>query len=48
MNELICLHKDYSTTKRVVKENPEIVNNSEDKFETVLFLPIGENRKGEE
>ena len=43
----ICLDENYSTTRLVIKEKPEIVNNSEDKFETVLFLPEGEGRKGE-
>lgn len=31
----------------LTKEKPEIINTPEDKFETVLFLPEGENRKGE-
>jgi len=31
----------------VTKEKSEIINNAEDKFETVLFLPEGEGRKGE-
>lgn len=47
MTNTICLDKNYSTTRVVTQEKPEIVNNSEDKFETVLFLPQGENRKGE-
>jgi glycosyltransferase involved in cell wall biosynthesis len=44
---MICLDEKYSTTRLVAKEKPEIVNNSEDKFESVLFLPEGESRKGE-
>ena len=43
----ICLDEKYSTTRLVVKEKPEIVNNPEDKFQTVLFLPKGKERKGE-
>lgn len=42
MNEII-----YATTKLVTQEKPEIINNPEDKFETVLFLPEGVDRKGE-
>ena len=40
-------NKNYSTTKMLTDKIPEIINNSEDKFESVLFLPMGENRKGE-
>jgi len=47
MNSKICLDEKYSTTRLNTKEIPEIVTNPEDKFETVLFLPKGENRKGE-
>lgn len=47
MTNTICLDKNYSTTRVVTQEKPEIINNPEDKFETVLFLPQGENRKGE-
>jgi glycosyltransferase involved in cell wall biosynthesis len=43
----ICLDKNYSTTRLITKEIPEIVASPEDKFETVLFLPEGEGRKGE-
>lgn len=42
-----CLNKDYSTTRLVTREKPIIENKPEDKFETVLFLPEGEGRKGE-
>ena len=38
---------NYSTTRLLIKEKPEIINNPADKFETVLFLPEGEDRKGE-
>lgn len=42
-----CLDEKYSTTRLLTQERPEIINNPEDKFETLLFLPDGENRKGE-
>lgn len=42
----ISLDEKYSTTRLLTKEKP-IVNSLEDKFETVLFLPEGEERKGE-
>lgn len=47
MTNIICLDEKYSTTRLVAQEKPEIVNNPEDKFETALFLPEGEGRKGE-
>lgn len=47
MTNIICLDENYSTTRLLTKEKPEIINNLEDKFESVLFLPQGENRKGE-
>ncbi len=47
MVNTICLDNKYSTTRLLTQEKPEITNNSNDKFETALFLPIGENRKGE-
>jgi len=43
----ICLDKTYSTTKLVIQEKLEIVNNPENKFKTVLFLVEDEGRKGE-
>lgn len=43
----ICLDENYSTTRLVTQEKPEIINKPEDKFESVLFLPEVENRKGE-
>jgi len=45
--KVICLDENYSTTRLVTKEKPEIINTPEDKFETVLFVPDGEDRKGE-
>ena len=47
MTDVICLNDKYSTTRLVTKEKPEIVNNNEDKFGMVLFLPEGERRQGE-
>ena len=37
----------YSTTALLTTEKPIIINKPEDKFETVLFLPEVEGRKGE-
>lgn len=47
MTNAICLNDKYSTTKLVTQEKPEIANSAEDKFESVLFLPEEEGRKGE-
>jgi len=47
MTNSISLDENYSTTRLVTKEKPEIVNNPENKFESVLFLPESEGRKGE-
>jgi len=47
MINTICLDENYSTTRLLTQEKPEIVKNPNDKFETVLFLPEGEDRKGE-
>lgn len=47
MINTICLDRNFSTTRLLTQEKPEIINNPEDKFETVLFLPEGEGRKGE-
>lgn len=41
------LNINYSTTRLLIKEKPIIENIEEDKFETILFLPESENRKGE-
>jgi glycosyltransferase involved in cell wall biosynthesis len=46
-NDTFCLNRDYSTTRLVTREKPVIVNKPEDAFETVLFLPEGENRTGQ-
>ena len=47
MTKTIILDKNYSTTRLVTKEKPEIANKPEEKFETLLFLPEGEGRRGE-
>jgi glycosyltransferase involved in cell wall biosynthesis len=47
MANTIILDKNYSATRLLTKEKPEIVNNPEETFETILFLPEGENRQGE-
>jgi len=47
MTNTICLNERYSTTRLVTKKKPEILNNPEDNFKSVLFLPEGEDRKGE-
>ncbi|MDF1584496.1 MAG: glycosyltransferase family 2 protein [Methyloprofundus sp.] len=41
------LESQYSTTRCVMRTPPVIVNNSEDKFESVLFLPKNSERKAE-
>ncbi len=47
MTNKTILDKNYSTTRLLTKEKPVIGNKPEDKFESVLFLPDGEDRKGE-
>lgn len=47
MTELIELDSKYSTTSQVTIEKPVVEKNTKDKFESVLFLPVGEVRKGE-
>jgi len=47
MTDILSLDEGYSTTRLLTQEKPQIINTTEDKFETVLFLPEGENRKGE-
>lgn len=41
------LNEKYSTTRLLIKEKPIIENKPEDKFETIMFLPEKNNRKGE-
>jgi glycosyltransferase involved in cell wall biosynthesis len=47
LNSMLCLNAKFSTTRIVTKEKPIIDNKPEDKFETALFLPPVEGRKGE-
>jgi len=47
MTNTICLNENSSTTRLLTKEKSIIKNRPEDKFETVLFLQEGKNRKGE-
>lgn len=47
MTNTICLDDKYSTMRLLTQDKPKIINNPDDKFETVLFLPMGENRKDE-
>lgn len=42
----IYLDEKCSTTKLLTQDKPVIVNNPEDKFESVLFLPEAKGRKG--
>jgi glycosyltransferase involved in cell wall biosynthesis len=46
-NSTLCLNENYSTTKLVTNDKPQIVNNPDEKFESLLFLPFVEGRKGE-
>jgi glycosyltransferase involved in cell wall biosynthesis len=47
MNDFIILDKKFSTTKCLITDQPVIESTSIDKFESVLFLPETEGRKGE-
>jgi hypothetical protein len=51
MYEILELDPNYSTTRCVIKADPQVIANAvkqsnkpEDKFETVLFLPESEGR----
>ena len=53
MTETFELNSSYSTTRQVLNADPkymveviEYSNKPEDKFETVLFLPANQDRKG--
>jgi len=45
--EVFGLDSQYSTTRCVTRTPPVIVNNPEDKFESLLFLPENSERKAE-
>jgi len=47
MINAISLDDNFSTTKILVKNKPIIKTGTEDRFTSILFLPKGENRKGE-
>jgi glycosyltransferase involved in cell wall biosynthesis len=47
MTEVTIINPSYSTTRTVTRQQPVIEKQAEDKFETVLFLPEGEDRQGE-
>lgn len=54
MTNTICLDEKYSTMRLLIQADPTVITSEvqqsyrpEDKFETVLFLPVGENRKVE-
>ena len=44
-NNILCLNNNFSTTRCLIKKQPVIENKLEDKFQSVLFLPKGKNRK---
>ena len=46
-HKLICLNSDYSTTRLLSREKPIIINKTEDKFKTLLFLSANEERRCE-
>ena len=46
-DDVICLDKEFSTTRIVTRQEPVIENKPGDKFESMLFLPEGQGRKGE-
>lgn len=41
------LNQNFSTTRLITTEKPEILSKPEDKLETLLFLSEGQDRKGE-
>ena len=47
MSHKIANVDNCSTTSRLSKEQPSMINHSEDQFGTVLFLPEGNERKAE-
>jgi glycosyltransferase involved in cell wall biosynthesis len=47
MIKSICLDENFSTTKLVIQEKPEIVYSSQNKFKNVLFLPENKERQDE-
>lgn len=47
MEKTISLDNKYSTTRRLTYEKTILKHRSEDKFESMLFLPTNEGRQGE-
>ncbi len=43
-DSVFCLDDRFSTTQRITNLSPEIINNPEDQFESVLFLPRNPTR----
>ena len=41
----ICLDRKFSTTRLISKEKPMMINNSDDTFESRLFLSTGANKQ---
>ena len=41
------MNRHSSTTRLITKEKPKIINITEDKYETILFMPENEERNGE-
>lgn len=47
MANSLCLNENFSTARLLIAEKPEILKNPNDQFNTVFFLPEGENRRSE-
>ncbi|MDY0238201.1 MAG: glycosyltransferase family 2 protein [Campylobacterales bacterium] len=47
MPSTINQNEKYSTTRLLTKEKTELINKAEDKFKSVLLLPVDESIKGE-
>lgn len=47
MTEMCCLHPEFSTTRLVTTQEPEIRENRQSKVQTQLFLPPNRDRIGE-
>jgi len=47
MNSIISSTSDFSTTRLITSDKPNIISSPQDKFGTILFLPEGEGRRGE-
>lgn len=47
MAETICLDKKFSTTRLITQDKPSLKHETEDQFDSVLFLPESNERKSE-